>query len=128
MLTGLSCRKTFWSLSMVTMRCSSVIWLTVRVCGTATSMPDCRTGAVTMKMRSRTRTTSTSGVMLMSESADCVRPLLRRRPSSRRPPAGFFVSRRLRLRDGGVLDGVEELAAEVVHAGGELLQALVSWL
>jgi hypothetical protein len=33
------------------------------------------TGAVTMKIRSSTRTTSTSGVMLMSESADWVRPL-----------------------------------------------------
>ena len=31
MLTGLSCRKTFWSWSMVTTMRSSVIWLTVRV-------------------------------------------------------------------------------------------------
>ena len=40
--------------------------------GTATSMPDCRTGAVSMKMTSSTSTTSTSGVMLISASADLV--------------------------------------------------------
>ena len=37
-------------------------------------MPDCKTGAVTMKMMSSTSTTSTSGVTLMSESEDWVRP------------------------------------------------------
>ena len=54
---------------------SSVISLTVRVWGTLTSIPDCSIGAVTMKMMSSTRTTSTRGVMLMSASAVCVRPL-----------------------------------------------------
>jgi hypothetical protein len=37
-------------------------------------MPDCKIGAVSMKMISNTRTTSTSGVMLMSAIADLVRP------------------------------------------------------
>jgi hypothetical protein len=54
---------------------SSVISFTVFVLGTLTSMPDCSTGAVTIKMISRTSTTSTSGVMLISASAVCVRPL-----------------------------------------------------
>src|SRR5579863_9664393 len=41
---------------------------TVCVCGKSTSMPDCRIGAVIMKMMSSTRTTSTSGTILISES------------------------------------------------------------
>src|SRR5262252_5998628 len=57
------------------MRCS-VISRTVRVLGIATSMPDCNTGAVIMKITSSTSTTSTSGVMLISASEVCVRPLL----------------------------------------------------
>ena len=52
---------------MLITRRSSVISFTDRVLGTLTSMPDCSTGAVTMKMISSTSTTSTSGVMLMSE-------------------------------------------------------------
>src|SRR5450432_1225218 len=35
-------------------------------------MPDCRMGAVIMKMMSRTNTTSTKGTMLISESEDWV--------------------------------------------------------
>src|SRR5213592_2086447 len=58
-------RKTRCCLSILITRRSSVISFTVRVLGTATSIPDCRTGAVTMKMMSKTRTTSTSGVILM---------------------------------------------------------------
>src|ERR1700722_8319958 len=42
--------------------------LTVWVCGRSTSMPDCRIGAVIIKMMSSTRTTSTSGTILISES------------------------------------------------------------
>src|SRR5579864_7755458 len=42
--------------------------LTVCVCGRSTSMPDCRIGAVIMKMMSSTRTTSTSGTILISDS------------------------------------------------------------
>ena len=51
-----------------TMRCS-VISRTVLVFGTLTWMPDCSTGAVSMKMTSSTSTTSTSGVILISASA-----------------------------------------------------------
>ena len=74
-LTGSLPRKTLCCLSMVMTSRSSVISFTVRVLGTLTSMPDCRTGAVTMKMISSTSTTSTSGVILMSASEVCVRPL-----------------------------------------------------
>src|SRR5664280_631980 len=58
-----------------TTRCS-VISRTVRVLGTATSIPDCSTGAVIMKMTRSTSTTSTSGVMLISASELRVWPLL----------------------------------------------------
>ncbi len=61
---------------MVTTSRCSVISLTVRVLGTATSIPDCSTGAVIMKMTSSTSTTSTSGVMLISASEVRVWPLL----------------------------------------------------
>src|SRR5579885_2475848 len=46
--------------------------LTVRVLGRFTSIPDCRMGAVSMKM---TSSTSTKGVTLISESEVCVVPL-----------------------------------------------------
>src|SRR5271169_3999927 len=57
---------------MVTTSRCSVISLTVWVLGTSTSMPDCRMGAVIMKMMRRTRTTSMNGTMLMSERELCV--------------------------------------------------------
>ena len=95
-------------------------------------MPDCSTGAVSMKMSSSTSTTSTSGVMLMSASAVCVRiwPPLRVEKAIARTSSGA-AGRRLprvaaavagggRGKHGGVLDGVEQFAAEVVHARGEL--------
>src|SRR5215472_17256619 len=74
--TGVSPRNIPESRSMVTTRRCSVISRTVRVLGTATSMPDCSTGAVIIKITRRTSTTSTSGVMLMSASDVWVRPLL----------------------------------------------------
>src|ERR1700730_6909948 len=45
----------------------SEISFTVLVFGTSTSMPDCRMGAVIMKMTRRTSITSTKGTMLISE-------------------------------------------------------------
>src|ERR1700745_3262945 len=72
MLMGSLPRYTRWALSMVmTKRCSVISW-TVFVFGTSTSMPDCRIGAVIMKMISNTRTTSMNGIMLISESVDWV--------------------------------------------------------
>src|SRR5882672_11876535 len=60
------------ALSTVTTRRSWLISFTVRVLGTSTSMPDWRIGAVIMKIISSTRTTSTNGTMLISESEVCV--------------------------------------------------------
>src|SRR5690349_117422 len=57
---------------MVTTRRCSVMTLTVLVLGTSTSMPDCRMGAVIMKMMRSTKTTSMNGTMLISESDVCV--------------------------------------------------------
>src|SRR5215470_12071346 len=57
----------------MTSRCS-VISLTVLVLGTSTSIPDCKIGAVIIKMISSTSTTSMNGTMLISDSDDCVFP------------------------------------------------------
>src|SRR5205814_9121508 len=59
-------------LSMLTTRRSWLMSLIVLVLGTSTSIPDCRMGAVIIKMMSKTRTTSTNGTMLISESEVCV--------------------------------------------------------
>src|SRR5262252_4061375 len=58
----------------MTSRCS-VISFTVFVFGTSTSIPDCRIGAVIMKIISNTSTTSMNGTMLISDSDDCVFPM-----------------------------------------------------
>src|ERR1700722_6233953 len=114
-LTGLSPRKTFCSRSMVsTIRCW-VISFTLRVFGTETSMPDCSTGAVTMKMMSSTRTTSTSGVMLISASEVRVWPVLAVKATCGLPLHCFLFGADL-------FQAVEQLAGEVVHAGAKLTQ------
>src|ERR1700722_5429921 len=116
-LTGLSPRKTFWSRSMVsTIRCW-VISFTLRVLGTETSMPDCSTGAVTMKMTSRTRTTSTSGVMLISASEVRVWPEL-----AVKATCGLPLHRILVGVQTDFFEAVEQFAGKVVHAGGKLAQ------
>src|SRR5579862_1435035 len=53
--------------SMETTMRDSAISLTVLVFGTSTSMPDCRMGAVIIKITSRTSMTSTKGTILISE-------------------------------------------------------------
>src|SRR5690242_17473288 len=69
--------------------------------------------AVTMKMMSRTRTTSTSGVTLI--------PLMRSSSSPPLPPAtsGPLARARLEVRDGGVAEGGRALrrAAEPALEG-----------
>src|SRR5271155_6131508 len=117
-LTGLSSRKTFWSLSMVTTRCCSVSWLTERVLGMATSMPDCRTGAVSMKITSSTSTTSTSGVMLISASAVCVWPFLFVKATCGLPFNGVLVG-----HEGDFFHAVQQFARKIVHTRGKAAQA-----
>src|ERR1700691_2086395 len=53
---------------MVTTMRACVSSFTVFVFGTSTSMPDCRMGAVIIKMIRSTSTTSINGTMLISES------------------------------------------------------------
>src|SRR4051794_36750786 len=96
----------------------SVISLTERVLGTATSMPDCSTGAVIMKMMSSTSTTSTSGVMLMSASEDCVLPLLLVKATR-----GLPLDRVNARAQGYFFHAVEHFAGEVVEASAELAKA-----
>src|SRR6202034_4730647 len=116
-LTGLSPRKTFCSRSMVsTVRCW-VISFTLRVFGTETSMPDCSTGAVTMKMMSNTRTTSTSGVILISASEVRVWPVL-----AVKATCGLPLHRVLFGLRGDLFQAVEQFAREVVHARAKLAQ------
>src|ERR1700761_6546375 len=112
-LTGLSPRKTFCLLSIVSTSRCCVISFTLRVFGTDTSMPDCSTGAVTMKMISSTRTTSTSGVMLISASEVRVWPVLAVKATRGLPLHRFLFG-------GDLFQAVEQFAREVVHTRAEL--------
>ena len=94
---------------MLMTRRSSVISLTVRVWGTLTSIPDCSTGAVTMKIDQQRRTTSTSGVMLISAREVCVRPLGAVKAITAAPPE--FPRPRSRLL---ALDGVQHFQGKVI--------------
>src|ERR1700676_5408531 len=128
MFTGLSPRNSEPSRSIVTTSRCSVISRTVRVLGTATSMPDCSTGAVIMKITSSTSTTSTSGVILMSASELCVRPLLlvkatlylvrqiagRQFAALDRRPRRSRRTRSRRRTHMNFLQRIQQLAAEVI--------------
>src|SRR5260221_8724856 len=72
MFTGSFPIYTRWPLSTVTTIRVSTISRTVFVFGTSTSMPDCKIGAVIMKIISSTSTTSMNGIMLISDSEVCV--------------------------------------------------------
>src|SRR5271167_699107 len=115
MLTGSLPRKTRCCLSMLMTSRSSVISLTLRVFGTETSIPDCSTGAVTMKMINSTSTTSTSGVMLISASEVRVWPLLAVKATCGLPLHRFLFG-------GDFFQAIEQFAREVVHAGAKLAQ------
>ena len=80
-------------------------------------MPDCSTGAVTMKMISSTSTTSTSGVMLMSEREVWVRPLAAVKAITAAPPGLRRFVGGLRLL---ALDRVQHLQREVIAAGSKV--------
>src|ERR1700733_4439753 len=97
-----------------TSRCC-VISFTLRVFGTETSMPDCSTGAVTMKMISSTRITSTSGVMLISASEVRVWPELAVKATGGLPLHCFLFG-------ADFFQAVEQFAGEIVHAGTKLAQ------
>ena len=115
MLMGLSPRKMFWSRSMVTTRRCSVISFTVRVLGMLTSIPDCKTGAVIMKMTSSTSTTSTSGVMLMSASEDSGAAVVSRESHVLPLAAALRAAAVPASAHGNLFQRVQQFAAEVVH-------------
>src|SRR5215472_6959689 len=96
---------------MVTTRRCSVISLTVRVFGIATSMPDCSTGAVIIKITSSTSTTSTNGVMLISAREDCVLPLLVVKATAN---LLRLVARRRGVAHRNLFERVQQFPAEVV--------------
>src|ERR1700754_1136821 len=100
---------------MVSTRRCWVISFTLRVFGTDTSMPDCRTGAVTMKMMSSTSTTSTSGVMLISASEVRVWPVLAVKATCGLPLHCVLFGVDL-------FQAVKQFAREVVHPGPEFAQ------
>src|SRR5215467_5809564 len=72
MFTGSFPINTFCFLSTVTTIFCSTSSRTVLVFGTSTSIPDCKIGAVIMKIISSTSTTSMNGIMLISDSVVCV--------------------------------------------------------
>src|SRR5580704_13532885 len=140
MLTGVSPRNNPESRSIVSTRRCSVISRTVRVFGMATSMPDCSTGAVIMKITSSTSTTSTSGVILISAREVRVCPVLLVKATfnlvghfAARQLAAFRASHALCRRSAcrthlDLFQGIQQLAAEVVDgrrkypdAGSELV-------
>src|SRR5436309_11297588 len=98
---------------MVRTRRSSTAVGLLAVLGRFTSMPRYIMGAVSMKMSKSTRTTSTSGMTLISARALRVRPA----PS---PPASVLIAilERLRRADQPALDQVRQLEREVVHLRG----------
>src|ERR1035437_7635676 len=104
---------------VTTMRCS-VISFTVRVLGTATSMPDWRTGAVIMKMTSSTSTTSTMGVMLMSANELRVWPVLLVKATFRLPGKfGSGGTRRHGCAHGNLFQRIQQFTAKIVDGRGK---------
>src|SRR6266852_1391639 len=85
--------------------------------GRFTSMPRYIIGAVSMKIRSRTSTTSTSGMMLISAR---VGPIRRPSPLSRLN-AIFGDARNL---GGGASQEVQQLQREALHLRGPVLDAV----
>src|SRR5579875_3217885 len=87
-------------------------------------MPDCSTGAVSMKITSSTSTTSTSGVMLMSDRELWVRPLLLVKATSGLPCFRLGIG----ALHGHLFHAVDQLAGKIVQTrthipdpGGELV-------
>src|SRR5262245_36804701 len=115
--TGLSLRNTVWSLvSVRTMRSSTAVGLPA-LRGRLTSIPRCMSGAVSMKIRSSTRITSTSGMMLISDSEEPIR-------DSADPLAegsslnAIFDPRGLGHRP---REQIQEVEAEALHLRGPVL-------
>src|SRR5262245_45991759 len=87
------------------------------VLGRLTSIPRYIMGAVSMKMRRSTSTTSTSGMMLISASDV---PIRRPSPGSSNLNAIFGGAPQL----GRAAEDVQEIEGEAVHLGGPVLHAV----
>src|ERR1035438_4829674 len=126
MLTGVSPKIPSWRGLLVPPGGCSVTSGPVGVLGTATSIPDCSTGAVIMKITSSTSTTSTSGVTLISASEVRVWPLLLVKAMFRL--ASCFRARGDRpLRQAyphrNLFQRIQQLAGKVVYRRGKSLDA-----
>src|ERR1039457_6439993 len=99
---------------MVTTGSSWAVSFTACTLGTSTSMPNSITWAVSMKMMSSTSTTSTNGVMLIS---DRLAPPLRRRDPYPPPP---LTDNAMALLSETAFGHVQELHGKVVHARADL--------
>src|SRR5262245_55584765 len=84
--------------------------------GRLTSIPRYIMGAVSMKMRRSTRTTSTNGMMLVSASVEWVRP-----PSA---ASGLNILRGPRHPRRRTAQEVEEVQREAVHLRGPVSHAV----
>src|SRR5204863_9306381 len=105
----LSFRYSAWSLVSVSTRRSSTAVGLAAALGRLTSMPRYIIGAVSMKMSSSTRTTSTSGMMLISAS-----DVPTRRPLPPDSKLNAIFAGELRH---GARDEIEEVHRESLHLG-----------
>src|SRR5262245_36200660 len=118
--TGLSFRKTVWSLVRVRISRSSVAVGRPVLLGRFTSIPRCIRGAVSMKISRRTRITSTSGMMLISESVGPIREAPPP-PSVESSLNAIFDPRGLGRRS---RENVEQVEGEPLHLRGPVLHAV----
>src|SRR5581483_3512513 len=93
------------------------------VLGTSISMPNSITCAVSMKMISNTRTTSTRGTILISESVP-FEPPKRRRPIPESLPSENAIPYILTLALQISLRQVQELEREIFHPGSHLFDSM----
>src|ERR1035438_5085154 len=112
MFTGLPLSVMLPSLVMVTTGMACAVSFTIRTLGTSTSMPNSITWAVSMKIMSRTSTTSTKGVTLISERAAP--------PRLREPNPPPLIEIAMASLSEAAIGQVEELQREVVHARADL--------
>src|ERR1039458_2271848 len=117
MFTSTPLRVVTPSLVTVTTGICWAVSFTIRTFGTSTSMPNSITWAVSMKMISRTSTTSTNGVTLISERLD---PPARLRDPY--PPP--LREKAMALFSAAALGEVQKLHREVVHARAQFPDAV----
>ena len=125
-LTGLSWRKMFWSLSMVTTMRSSVSWLTERVLRDGDFDAGLKHGRGEHEDEQQHEDDVDQRRDVDLGQCGLGAAALEEKAIARRSSGGAssrLAAVRLAVGEhGGVLDGVEQFAAEVVHACGELAE------